>query len=370
MGSNAAFAVPTIVALLKRGKLFRERYTWIRLDLIAVLGNCGQSAKAAVPELQRALETDVFSPELTKFDRVRIRVDIADALLRIAPNHKKARQYLFKRLSHPRARAYPSLPRAIEAVGRLGPSATDALPALRKLLRENIDPKRYYLEDVHLGASWAIAQIDPQDKSILPGVKLKLSALSGYSRDVNAAEVAAILGTRAEACIPTLIDAVFRNSLPNGPRSSGIHFQILKHIEPDPAERIVAQAIRYIEGDQKRIWRTGTGEVGFEVIGQLEARAESTVPKLLKWLKDDDVKVRANSARALGRIGRRADDVLPALVDSLSDPRAVVRAGAAEAIGEFGPQAAAHLEHIRKATQDEYLVVRMAANKAAAMIAE
>jgi len=74
-------------------------------------------------------------------------------------------------------------------------------------------------------------------------------------------------------------------------------------------------------------------------IAFMGTNAHSTIPVLLKHLRDDDEAVALNLAAILTRLEPEPDEVIPALVETLQDSRSSVRSLAAFYLGRFGASA-------------------------------
>lgn len=163
-GANASAAIPELTELLSTDKRRWDAYydvgytSPVRIDIVRALADIGPNAAIAVPTLKQFLST--------KEDRT-TRIWAASALVRIVPNKPEAkagRKYLVRMLRRGRAEAaealstiasdtavavliqaleaedtseYGSFRASVaEAVGKIGPSAEAAIPALRKALLE------------------------------------------------------------------------------------------------------------------------------------------------------------------------------------------------------------------------------------------
>jgi len=202
---------------------------------------------------------------------------------------------------------------AAETLGRIGFGASDATPALVKVLE---DEER----EVRLAAVRALGGIGPGAVEAVPALlkrELKDSALKSWDADIRQ-EAAEALGQIGPQAVPALVEAL--------------------EGEDGDARWIAASAL-----------------------GQMGPRAAEAVPALINVLKCPDVNARLAAASALDRIGPRGSEPVAALIDVLKGQHAEARQAAARALGEIGPGASEAVPALVKALQDEEDGVRLAA---------
>jgi HEAT repeat protein len=171
LGPDAEAAIPALLGVLK-SKNSKER------DRAAfVLGRIGPAARSAVPALVEALDSGdeairseaawaitaigpdvrdalpVFRNKLTKAKEVGRRVELA-TILGALGDTRQAIAVLMEVASSKEDQAVPDMVRirALKALGKMGPKAASALPALRKIMRDKDD-------DVRFSVALAICQI-------------------------------------------------------------------------------------------------------------------------------------------------------------------------------------------------------------------
>ena len=105
-----------------------------------------------------------------------------------------------------------------------------------------------------------------------------------------------------------------------------------------------------------------------DILIDLAPDTESVQPALCRAMKDDDVLVARDAARALGALGERAGPSVPSLVEALSHRDAHVRLYAAEALASIGPMSAPSTMQLTKALDDPLPGVRWGACEALASI--
>ena len=94
-------------------------------------------------------------------------------------------------------------------------------------------------------------------------------------------------------------------------------------------------------------------------LGALGPRASPSVRALVQTLSHEDPYVRIYAAEALSSIGPKASLATRNLASALGDPIPGVRWAAAEALGSIGPAAHSAVPQLIKALKDEYLYVRI-----------
>jgi HEAT repeat protein len=105
-----------------------------------------------------------------------------------------------------------------------------------------------------------------------------------------------------------------------------------------------------------------------DILIDLAPDTESVQPALRRSLKDGDLVVARDAARALGALGERAAPSTSSLVDALSHQDPHVRLYAAEALASIGPSAANATMDLVRALRDPFQGVRWGACEALAGI--
>jgi len=198
---------------------------------------------------------------------------------------------------------------AAEILGRFGPEARAAIPALVATLNDP-DP---HLRSV---AALALGEIGPHTPEVCPAL---IGLLKTESR-LSAVRALNRFGFEARAAVPSLID-------------------LLQDSEPE---------VR---------WNAA------QALGTIGPEARAAVPALIERLKDLDADVREHSAESLGLIGRDAEPAVAALIDTLQDKNARVRRDAARSLGQLGSAARPAIPALTQLKKDESDRVREAAIK-------
>lgn len=87
-------------------------------------------------------------------------------------------------------------------------------------------------------------------------------------------------------------------------------------------------------------------------LGTTSGDVHTTVPTLIRALKDQSAEVRRNAADGLARIGTKASAAVPDLIEALGDEEARVRGAAARALGGIGAEAKAGVPSLVAALRD------------------
>jgi HEAT repeat protein len=257
---------------------------------------------------------------------------------------------------------------ACSLLGKLGPEARAAIPALIAIVRET--PSRAAGPDPPFGYPYipaiaALAQIAPDTESARQVVPV-LTGLVGAEppdRASKAVEALGKFGPAAESAVPELIRAL--------PGNVRVH-------EMPPRTLLVAQALSRIAPGTRSAGEAMTALVGLLQSGDSETRraagdalgtfgpaAESVIPDLIRILKDSadtDIAGAANSAAwALSRIApgtKSSDGAVTALTDVLQSTSPSMRSAAALALRPFGAGASRAIPHLRTLSNDREASVR------------
>jgi HEAT repeat protein len=188
-------------------------------------------------------------------------------------------------------------------LGRLGPAARAALPALTELLSDPVP-------DVRCKAPGALVSIaGPETGVVLALIK----ALEGQDSAVRGESARALgrLGPAAQAAIPPLLEAL---------RDPAVRWRAIKALSKiDPTRRapVPLQIVGPNDADQSDRHAT-------EMLTRMDPSAEG-IAALITNLKHPRSGFRHRSAFILGEMGTNARPAIPALTEALKDPKSKVR---------------------------------------------
>jgi len=265
---------------------------------------------------------------------------------------------------------------AVEALGEIGSTAQDAVPALIEVLRDegyNYLFKPFQAASARRKAAWALGQIGESATTVLVTALKSESGLirvgaayalyqidesklnmvmpvliEGLSDDEDVASDAAWalseIGVAAEDATSTLIEAL-NNPSPNVRRSATSALSAIG----TSAVPSLTQTLEKEDG----LLRIGSAYALYQID---ESRLNVVMPILIEGLSDEAEEIRSQSAWTLSQIGATAKDAVPALVEVLTDKHEEVRTVAVEALGAIGDVAA--VPALVEALKDELLNVR------------
>jgi HEAT repeat protein len=205
---------------------------------------------------------------------------------------------------------------AAELLGKIGPAAKTAAPALLAAL-EDPDPH------VRSVSATAVPEVETPAPAAVPALQKLLATESGRT----AARALSKYRGEARPAIPDLIDMLDNKQL-----------------------------------DTETRWNAA------RTLGKIGPGAESAIPTLVAHLEDEAESVREHAAEALGDIGPEAKDAVPALIVALTDPATKVRRDAVRSLGQIGPDSRAALPAIQTLLTDPEKIVVEAAQVAIRLI--
>lgn len=225
-------------------------------------------------------------------------------------------------------------------LGKLGPKAKDAVPALIDALDTKND------DDLRIDVVRALGEIAPDDKRVIARLAALLSELGGDPDPTDRVggflyeETGRTLAKAGPPAIPTLIEKLAIREDRFGEDefgTSGAATEALGRIGL-PALPALLDALK----DPSR------RQSAAQAIGDIGAQGSSvSVPALLRHVDDTDEGVRSSVYNALGKIGPTASDAVPALVAAL-DEAGGLRFDAVYALGRIGPAASPALPRLER----------------------
>jgi HEAT repeat protein/outer membrane protein assembly factor BamB len=206
--------------------------------------------------------------------------EAAKALAIIGPGVDGVVPALIRALRNPYAQGV-----SVEVLGTMGVAAVEAVPLLAELVRDRRRTQSYY------AAADALARLSATQKPAFIALARLLNDDDAYTREI-----------------------------------ARVGFQGLRIL---PLEALT----RCLEDDDPRVRLDAVSG-----LGRLGSVAKPSLPAILKRLRDDSSKVRAESLLALALVGE-GKEVLPGLTEALKDAGPDVRASAVSALGNLGSEA-------------------------------
>ncbi len=402
---------PEVLAALI--ELLQDQDTQIRTAAARALGRMGTKAREAVPDFAEALH----DPEPI------VRAAAAQALGKMGPEAKEAVPALIKALgdksSYAQRQVFNTGPRgdivafgnrdvyvrvvAAEALGKMGPEAADAIPALQALLKDEQASVR------EMGAE-VLGQMGEQAAAAIPALRELLRDEQVPVR-TKAAEVLGRMGPNAKEALPTLAETLYdkdpnvrahaawalgqigpaaKSTIPDLSRllddeakcsatgvlqdddldsldfsqQHGGHFMVpVMHSGPQrPVRTVAAEALSRIGLQELLTDRQAEVRLSAaRTLVRMGPTAAAATADLIVALHDESWEVRGSAAEALGNIGSEAHSAVADLQGLLDDEQAPVREAAAVACGKIGPKAAPAVPDLTRLLEDEKGSVRKAA---------
>lgn len=382
VGAGHPEAVTTLASLLK------DESSAVRAHAVEALGEIGQPALAVTPAIVELLaDTDpvvcreaidairkirpgaqVTLPLLVKVlqgadDAARIR-----AIAALADLGKAAVPGLIEALDHSQGKYWACL-----VISEIGPDASEAVPALTKLLSDE-------MPDVRRETILALAAIGPASASAVPQLAAALNnkldqtvatyalgRIGGVPDDVQAKirqnltgedrVLAAVshwtlakLHPEDENHVRQTVDILAEQLKNKQRRIRSAAAQLLVDLNPPPS---ISQPIleKVVEG--------ADAETLDAVLDALASQGERVLPRLIQALQRKEVRFRA--AAIVARIGPKAKPAVPALIEALQDDNAATRNEVLFALAAIGPEAQAAATAVIRALNDEDAKVRYGA---------
>jgi hypothetical protein len=305
-------AVPALCKLLEP-----NRDAAFRLEVLHVLAQLGPKARTAVPTLLQCL-ADTDSSTTVGGRELKLYPYAERALGRIDRPGKGSLGVLTEALGdakHPLKRRWAAI-----LLGRLGPDAREAVPALTKAVDSGPDKLRTC-------AIQALGRVGGAEAA-----KVLAARLPKLPED-NASLIEALGETREASALRTLVGVIRRN-----PYRPVMGRAILKF------GRAALEPLLPLLRDKDR----RTRERAAWAIGALGAHGAPAVEPLRALLKDDHEAVRCAAAVSLGEIGPAAAPAVPDLIRLIDEGNA--------AIGAFrgiGPKARAAVPALIRVLRDK-----------------
>jgi HEAT repeat protein len=353
-----------LIAALERGNLLE------RFQAACELGDIGPEAKAAAPALASLVNDSSYANSTMA----------ARALIRIGP---PAVASVVPLLQDPRAAVRKT---AAEILGRIGPEAKEAVPALTRALTDTD-------RGVRLQATTALGQIDPGNAAVRaaeliaalkdkdPEVRGTAAESLGQLSPAPAGVVDALTAALRDDSFQVRLAAVYALGKlgPAGvPALQGAVQHTDTHIRTTALSRLgdlgdLGDAARPALPTLREALRDADLEVRVAA-GEALTKLDPTTPlddlvaELTKALGGADESQRKQAAEALGRLGPAAKSAVPLLVKLLKSGSPEQRDQAVRALGGLGPAAREAVPALIEALQDRETDRQMAADRAASKL--
>jgi HEAT repeat protein len=260
-----------------------------------------------------------------------VRWSVAEALGRIGPSAAIAVPALAMGLREPGLRVI-----AADALGGIGPAARGAVPLLIDALKEKDADYRWT-------AAIALSRIDPHAAQAALPLFIEKLKIEDLRARWDAAMYLQAMGREAKAAGPALLEWARKGN--------GVAAGALAAIAGPDAIEILPILLRVLHDE----WDTS------ENIAQIGPAA---LPETLKQLRDPEGKSRHLIVKALGLMAPKAPEVIPIVIEALKDRDPAVRKMAAVALGGIQPRLQQAVAPLSEALRDEDVSVRLAAASA------
>jgi HEAT repeat protein len=322
-GPKAKAAIPLLKQVLK------DPNPQVRYHVVRTLGRLG--AKGAVPVAEALQDKDSFVRRAAVEGLEDLGRDAQEALPILKKVLKDADTRTRSDALGALAKGAPEVVAALEsapeppdlmtrravvaALGNVKPPAKDALPRLAAALK---DP------GMREAAFHSLEQLGP------PAAPVLAKALGEPATRVRALKILQALGPKAKEAIPVLIEALKSDNEDLQQRARVIVIAI-----GTPAVNGLLEAARDPDNEQ-----------AYQLLVNVGTDSPAVVPAMRKMLEDSDPEMRRRAEEVLGGLGRVAKEATPALIAALKDRNPSVQRQAAQALQSIDPERAAkELKH-------------------------
>jgi HEAT repeat protein len=331
IGPSAKAAVPTLRSLLKTSRVKTASGAKTRVYVArALVWIDSKQGKVAAPALKAAL-TD-SDPHL--------RVAAAEGLVRADPTQAKAAVGVFKAALRSRDTALRIS--AAEGLAQAEPSQTKAAVAvLTEVIRRSDDStsEQVLARYDRARAIAALGRLGPRASDASPLLLGALKPAGCYDAADLALALVRIDPAHTEAVFARLT-TLSKPSNPGRVRGDWLEVEAREHLAKE-MQRVgpqMVQALIVALKDRASSVRAAAARSLGRLVRDLCKDGTVAVPALLFALKDPATEVRAAAAGSLGDIGPAASEALPALrALARTDTEAGVRDAATEALGRISP---------------------------------
>jgi HEAT repeat protein len=365
LGPAAATAVPKLIPLLKDQDLGVRRAA---VQALSRIGAAARPATEALAELTRDKNILVRLESLTALEQIRpdprrvepvavealkdgnvhVRIRAASLLFAVAPKHADILPSALELLKQPASRHA-----ALDLIGRMGPAAAGAVPALTKMLADRDT-------NVRRQAIPALGRIGPAAKSAVPALLEQLNT-SDFSIVQSVLNTLRILGSDDSARI---VPAVLKLAK-QGPNFNRVLYLSFLADQGPKAAAAVPWLVEELHRPPSDL-TTNLAEALFKIDPE---RARKEAPAVLRQVLKAFSPSRLQAAALLLRMKPDSKEALDLLIDSLQATDVNTRQYVSLILGEFGPSARAAVPALRQALRDPAILVRIYAAGSLWMIA-
>lgn len=272
IGPPAAEAVTDLTALVARNS------SWSRDDAIGALGMIGPQAKSALPVLMPMVADPTHEGHVVAlWSAAQIGAPIESLLPHLIGGLKNEK----------------TLEVSLQAIGRYGPAAKGAVPALAKALQAGDDPTRVKILKMAAELRGAALPLMPEIRKAIVG--------RHYLSMIAALHCVESLGAHGKSALPEVKTILLDGTLHSSTRITAGKAWV--KIVGDDTEQLKT-LVRALDIDEDKF---------IDVIAGLGPQALKLLPELRKELNGSDFVRRVNAAAAIDRLGPKAAEVIPDL---------------------------------------------------------
>lgn len=212
-------------------------------------------------------------------------------------------------------------PQIAEAIGAIGPAASEAIPTLLRAMTSTNDGVGESAASTLVGSGFDPGLVVPGIAKVLsnPNVAIRILAADSISQ----------LGTNAASAVPALIVAARDTNR----EVRLVVVQALGNIHGDP--QLAVPTLTKALTDTQYVVRARAATA----LAEYGTNAVSAIPLLVALSTEDLVLDRNSAIQALGSIHSKPDLILPLLTNALIDHEESTRLYAARSLGNFGDEA-------------------------------
>lgn len=371
-------AVHALVESLQQQLQSGMKQTFIRQDVVKILGNMGSHAEPAIPQLVELLRDG--SPDS-------IREAAAISLGKMGKKARGAVGALIDVLTHNRPNLVIVAVRALSEIGCADQSVRSALV--------NLWQSSTHSKNSQVQVAMAMCKLKIEAAGLYKFLTSTLGGNQDSALRKSAAEALAWCGKNELDVVPTLLSAALNDKDENVQQIAEASLAQMR-LSHEKAVQICSQQLKDAAFAEAALRNSGalgvatlievlsskdptTREKAARTLGHLGEVAMAAVPGLTTVLRDKDLNVRLAAAKGLWNINKDADAVVPVLVDLLKEdsksavddgePRRRFLQTVIEALWRIGPPAKGAIPALNAKAKDPNRPIRESALNAIKRIA-